>query len=751
MTTAWTVIGFLSPYRFHKALRLHTPIASLGVSFKNPLAPRLLKESIICSTVIFTPDHTSMKDGACRMINGAFTFITVIYFLTSCENRLIKPEVRPAVRAAIDSAKSTVEHDPDVEPMRQSLDSVLQRHAPLSPAEKLLEYDYYQWYYLAHRWGDYENANIIVDSALMLFEDIHFRGRHWEDYQNWILLKGDILVDLKKLDEAFTYYYQAKSNYHDNWDACKLSRFTARLGSVRYRQHNYRDAVQLYLQAYDEYRQCVKTATLDTYYEAVTEPQALLNGIAWFYDLMGMPDSAFHYYHRALAFLAHESQRFPGSQKATVIAKGVIYGNLGGLLVKTGQYTEAERYLKESVAINGQHGYDNRDAQTAQIKLVDLYIKSDQRSAAKHQLETSRKSLDALPSEDFELRWRRVNWQFHDKWGNPADAYTAFRHYHTFKDSLERANQPMMSADFTRKFESMEQQLAYTELAYKNRLQYILLLISVVALIFVLAIVYLIYSNWKRSKGHIVHLNNLNDRIHDKNEKLQLALLALQDSQQDNTRILAMVAHDLRTPVANIKMSMDYLLRQHDTHSYEETTYFEIIRKSTNQALGLIEELMHSYESNALNEGDEINLETMLHDCVEIMQMRANKKEQTLLLATEPVTLKGSREKIWRVISNLIDNAIKFTPRKGRIVVGLRREDGEAVIQVHDNGIGIDPKFHARFFEMGKSASRKGTDGEPSTGLGLAIVKQIVSAHHGTIYFTSTPETGTTFYVRLPI
>src|SRR5690606_15073060 len=109
----------------------------------------------------------------------------------------------------------------------------------------------------------------------------------------------------------------------------------------------------------------------------------------------------------------------------TTIAKGVIYGNLGGVYSKLGQYEEAVHYLTESIAINTQPGYDHRDVQTAQIKLADLYIKHGQLADARRLIADCRVGLDSLTNEDFELRWRRVQWQFHDKQGHLADAYTA--------------------------------------------------------------------------------------------------------------------------------------------------------------------------------------------------------------------------------------------------------------------------------------------------------------------------------------
>src|SRR5690606_30937979 len=179
----------------------------------------------------------------------------------------------------------------------------------------------------------------------------------------------------------------------------------------------------------------------------------------------------------------------------------------------------------------------------------------------------------------------------------------------------------------------------------------------IIALMLVMAVVYLIFSNWKRSKKHIERLNDLTERINSRNIKLQLALLALQDSQQENTRIMAMVAHDLRNPLTNIQMAVSHLMEtpnRSDVH-----TFLEIINKSNEEALTLINEFLHSYGADTVaGANDHIDLDIMLHDCIDIMQLRASRKGQTLRVEGEPASIRGSREKIWRVISNLIDNAI---------------------------------------------------------------------------------------------
>ena len=114
-------------------------------------------------------------------------------------------------------------------------------------------------------------------------------------------------------------------------------------------------------------------------------------------------------------------------------------------------------------------------------------------------------------------------------------------------------------------------------------------------------------------------------------------------------------------------------------------------------------------------------------------------------------TLAVDKEKMARVINNLMTNAIKFSPKGGRIEVMTAKHDNGVVIKVADNGIGIPADKLPGLFRMFTNVRRKGTANEESFGLGLAICKQIVDAHGGTLSVDSTEGQGSTFVITLPV
>ena len=698
------------------------------------------------------PMYHWMRHNYTVRITGLIVLVAATCF-AACNREQAALQSRDELSDVLDSVWNVIGADQFTESTKHELDSIIARYEPLSDTERIWHYELLHWYYYGFRLGDYEACSRIADSALTLFADPQFKEAKPDSYVMWTLFKGDALVRLKQLNEAFTYYYQVRSEFLDDWDDHELSQFAMRLGQVRQQQHNYGDAIRYYHEAYTLHQRYMATAPeAPSYYIAVTEPQQLLNGIAWLHELSGQLDSAAIYYQEALQCVENESSRFPGQDRAATIAKAVIYGNLGGLHNQLGQYDSAVHYLRESVAINSQPSYDQRDVQTAQIKLATAYLNLGQFADARRLLDDCRNGLDTLYSESYDIRWRLVNWQLLDKQGLRDQAYTALLAYHSLKDSVEMQEKDMFYADFGEEFERKEQELAYANLAFKNKLNFLAFVMSFVGFLFVLAIVYLIYNNWKRSKRHIHRLNQLTERINQRNETLQLALLSLQDSQQENTKLMAMVAHDLRTPLSNIQMALTYLDNgAGDVLTADKQQFTTIIGQSNDEALKWIGELLHSFASTAPGSNTEdIDLAAMLRECVEFMQLRATQKDQLLVFEGGPTMVRGTREKLWRVVSNLIDNAIKFTPHEGTVIVRLRHGMQEAVIEVQDNGIGIPAESTRGIFDIDNVPGRRGTNDEPSTGLGLAIAKQIVSAHNGRIYFEPAPDGGTIFYVHLP-
>jgi signal transduction histidine kinase len=147
----------------------------------------------------------------------------------------------------------------------------------------------------------------------------------------------------------------------------------------------------------------------------------------------------------------------------------------------------------------------------------------------------------------------------------------------------------------------------------------------------------------------------------------------------------------------------------------------------------------------------ETNVNQLINNIVMLFGLKA--KEKFITIVTEysgNILFKLNEKKIERAISNLVNNAIKFSNAGSKIIIKALLENENLIIQIIDQGIGIDEKNFESIFDRFTRSKNIGTAGEKPVGLGLSIVKQIVEKHGGTIHFTSEKNVGTTFIVTIP-
>ncbi|MBZ0262538.1 MAG: HAMP domain-containing histidine kinase, partial [Hyphomicrobiales bacterium] len=160
------------------------------------------------------------------------------------------------------------------------------------------------------------------------------------------------------------------------------------------------------------------------------------------------------------------------------------------------------------------------------------------------------------------------------------------------------------------------------------------------------------------------------------------------------------------------------------------------------------------YDEEGINEAtkESILVSKLVDECTKLLGFKAKEKEQTITteLTGEDVRVFVNREKMIRVLSNLISNAIKFSPFGAIITITSEKRAGNVLIAVKDKGIGVPKDMQDGLFEIFSPNVRNGTAGEKSYGLGLFICKQITEAHGGKIWLESKEGEGSTFFVELP-
>jgi heavy metal sensor kinase len=213
-------------------------------------------------------------------------------------------------------------------------------------------------------------------------------------------------------------------------------------------------------------------------------------------------------------------------------------------------------------------------------------------------------------------------------------------------------------------------------------------------------------------------------------------------------------SHELQTPLTILKGELEVALRS--SRSPEEyrqvlTSGLEEIDRIIRLVEGLL--LLSRADAGVLRmDHQTVPLEDLLKEVYDHIKVLADKQSIELSLGPlSPVTVQGDYEHLRRLIMNLVDNAIKYTPSKGRVDLSCVAEDDWARITVSDTGVGLSPedqeRVFQRFYRVEPARSKEGE----GTGLGLCIARSIAEAHGGRIEVVSLPGQGATFTVFLPI
>jgi two-component system sensor histidine kinase BaeS len=252
----------------------------------------------------------------------------------------------------------------------------------------------------------------------------------------------------------------------------------------------------------------------------------------------------------------------------------------------------------------------------------------------------------------------------------------------------------------------------------------------------------------------IVEVDELGQQFNVMADRLSESLRLLQADRDRLREFVADVSHELRTPIAALRTFTE-LQRDGRMDEGERREFLERSTQQINRLEWMSTNLLDLSRIDAgifpldVRPGD---LREPVRAVVEAHSEQAGRAGVSLLLEvpTEPVMLRFDRERIVQLLSNLIGNGLKFTPRGGEVVVELVDRGAEAVIEVRDSGPGIPeadlPLVFDRFFR----GTNVGEARASGSGLGLAIARSIVEMHGGTIAVSSGLGRGSTFTVRLP-
>lgn len=285
---------------------------------------------------------------------------------------------------------------------------------------------------------------------------------------------------------------------------------------------------------------------------------------------------------------------------------------------------------------------------------------------------------------------------------------------------------------------------------------------------------YNLYNNdilTNQTKNRIVHSDLRESRIfkdNDQNASINQLLNQVEELSSEREKLqhfvrhkkqrLDHVSHDMMSLMNAVSGYLDLMKNCLDSNAETDriSRYRSQINQGINDLIGIVEYLRGL---NGLDDGEypldlyDVDLNRVVQEACDVMDGAALSKDHDLLclVLPNPVFVNANQSQLKRILYNLIDNAIKFTPRGGNICVKLELDGSEAMVKIEDNGIGIPQKNLQNIFQSQNKVHATGTENEQGFGLGLYICARFAAIIDGWITFESIESEGSCFVLHLPL
>jgi signal transduction histidine kinase/Flp pilus assembly protein TadD len=507
---------------------------------------------------------------------------------------------------------------------------------------------------------------------------------------------------------------------------------------------------------YDDSRKFLLQAL--QYYQAVNDVSgisAAFNNLGQIMDAIDKNDSARYYYIESLKLKEQIND-----------TKGIgnTLNNLGLIYFKEGDYVKAEENLRRAEQIREEIG-DQFGLASSQNNLGNLFFSMKKYQPAE---EYFLKSI-AISEKRNLMGMMQRNYaglsRLYEETGKLRQALDYHKAYSDVRDSVFSSDLNAQLASLKVKYETEKNRRELEMLRQQSTIQELQLInsqkqkqqlsawIVIILLTGILVIMLLQFRNKRRLNAQLQRINQqLEIRVKERTRELEQANTA-------KDRFFSIIAHDLKSPFNGLLGLTNILHEDFDILSENEKREFSgIIKESTSDIYKLLENLL---EWSASQTGrlhlvkKQIDLTEMTEKILKTNQPAINKKQLEMMFRAENKKMPhADQETISTVLRNLISNAIKFTPKGGKISIRISDyfagNQPEILVEVNDNGIGIKPEHMKDLFVLNKKYRSQGTDQESGTGLGLLLCKEFVEKNGGVLNVDSKPGAGSTFSFTLP-
>lgn len=562
-----------------------------------------------------------------------------------------------------------------------------------------------------------------------------------QDRANLLGYEGRIFLAVNDFENAQEAFFEQLQTYRKLNDRAGVAQVNYHLGTLWYERRDYEQALLHYSNA------------LTTYVELHDAEGRIhtLNKLGQTYGALRDYDHSLQFSLEALSLAQQLSDDFLQTS---------INANLGTAYLNLGNLGNALKYYRVALEYGEELENERLIAQIAN-KLGDTYHGLCNEPKAAQYYKRALDLAEDIDNKNVRKEVYQSLYEYHDEYSRHDMAYLYLKKLTQIKEELyneERTRQFINNQIRyqTATKEEENKRLKANELENKviisnQRIQNYVLVFFI---FIVLLATYFLYNAFKQKKEYNKVLKEEVKKqtlsLEKSNQELLTSNQQLEQSNNELERFAYIASHDLKSPLRNIISFLNLIqrkMRKYDDEDLKE--YLRFATDSAKQMNQLIADVLEfSRIQNAESEKQSVDLNESLILVMKNVQDMMEEKQATVETQALPV-IEGNSVHILQLFQNLIANGIKYNKNPNpQVSIQHRSEKDHYLFSIADNGIGIEPEFHDKIFQMFK---RLHTGEEYSgTGIGLAICKKIIQNLNGKIWLESTPGQGTTFYFTIP-
>lgn len=405
--------------------------------------------------------------------------------------------------------------------------------------------------------------------------------------------------------------------------------------------------------------------------------------------------------------------------------------NIGNVLLETGEFDSALYYHLLA------YKYDQIDDQKYLMAIDQQFIantlfKMKRTGEAREYALKSIAIANELKAYDLSIDNYEILYKIYSDEGNYKKAFEYSLLHTAAKDTLIENSKQSLILGLEMKHKVKEQE-AKLHLLEKQKTLYLIL--TIVSILFFLSMIFIMVLVYRRQQMY-----------RELTDQLQLA-------NESKERLLSVISHDLRSSVGTLRTAARVILEGmtdvDDTRNLLESFY-----PVADSTYDLLENLLTWAKCNSkiiTPEFTNINLKEIINKSIEHTHHLATSKSIDIINTAPDQIISADKNMILSVVRNILNNSIKFSHPKSKVLIASEIKNGMTIVSISDNGIGMEPEQLKKIFENPEEIQTTGTRGERGSGLGIMICKTFLESHHGDIWAESTIGKGTTFYFSLPL